>query len=109
MWFQVWVGHNESTKNLVVNMKYWSKENDTYLYKKRLQEKHTVKDYWLMWSTERMNSERLHDEVSQQIKLLSPKKYTFCFHFGMLRKQISYNHSNASKWNKAIIVEVKCD
>ena len=62
-----------------------------------------------MWSTECMNPERLHEKVSQQIKLLNPKKYTFCFHFEMLRKQISYNHPNASKWNKGMINEVKRD
>ena len=44
-WFQLWAGHYESTENLVVNMKYWSKENDTYLYEKRLQEKLTAKDH----------------------------------------------------------------
>ena len=30
-----------------------------------------------MWSTEHMDPERLHDEVSQQIKLLSPKNTNF--------------------------------
>ena len=108
-WYHVWAGNNKSTENLVVNMKYWSKEKSAYLYKKQLQEKHTTKDHWLMWSTERMNPEKLHVKVSQQIKLLSPKKYTFCFHFRMLHKHISYNHSNASKWNKTMIVEVKRD
>ena len=106
-WFQTWLGHDESPSNVSVNMKYWSTENDSYLYEKRLQEKYTTKDYWLMWSTERMDPNKLHAEVSQQLKLLTNKEYTFCFHFGMLRKNTTYEKTTSTKWNKAMLVEVK--
>jgi len=53
-WFQVWLGHDDSIANVLTNMKYWSTEKDSQLYHKRLQQKYTSKDYWLMWSTERL-------------------------------------------------------
>ena len=50
-----------------------------------------------MWSTERMNPERLHAEVSQQLKLLTSKDFTFCFHFGMIRKDTNYEKAISTK------------
>jgi len=65
--FQVWLGHNDSIAIILTNMKYWSSENESYLYRKRLQQKYTAKDYWIMWSTKQMESEVLHKEVSNVI------------------------------------------
>ena len=60
-YFHVWLGHNESSENLLMNMKHLSTESNTFIYKKRLQHKHTSKEYWLLWSTERMDSEALNE------------------------------------------------
>ena len=107
-WFQMWIGHDEPADNLLVNMKYWSSENDTNIYKKRLQEKFTSKDYWLLWSTERMNSECLKEETTSIINKITNKNISFSFNFGAVRKDQKFNsNSNASKWNKAMIIEAK--
>ena len=107
-WFQMWIGHDEPADNLLVNMKYWSSENDTNIYKKRLQEKFTSKDYWLLWSTERMNSECLKEETTSIINKITNKNFSFSFNFGAVRKDQKFNpNSNASKWNKAMIIEAK--
>ena len=107
-WFQVWLGHDDSIANILTNMKYWSSENDSYLYRKRLQQKYTAKDYWLMWSTERMDPEVLHTEVSNVIAKVTTKKLHFTFSFGNIRKDPKYSIStNTAKFNKAMIVEVK--
>jgi len=83
-WFQVWIGHDDSPENIITNIKHWSIENETAMYKKRLQEKHTVKDYWLLWSMERMDTNALHDRVTQIIHQISSKKYQFSFNFGSI-------------------------
>jgi len=77
------------------------------MYKKRLQEKHTVKDYWLMWSMERMDTNALHDRVTQIIHQFFSKKYQFSFNFGSIQKDSKQFNSSTSKWNKAIIIETK--
>ena len=107
-WFQVWLGHSEPIENILINMKHWSSENDSYLYKKRLQEKFTAKDYWLLWSTERMDPEILKDEIDQLTMKIVNKKFQLSFNFGMIRKDTKFsNNTTPSKWNKAMIIEAK--
>jgi len=87
-------------------MKHWSSENDSFLYKKRLQEKFTAKDSWLLWSTERMDPEILKDEIDQLTMQIVKKKFQLSFNFGMVRKDTKFsNNSRPSKWNKAMIME----
>ena len=107
-WFQVWLGHTEPIENIIINMKHWSSEHDSFLYKKRLQEKFTAKDYWLLWSTERMDSEKLKDEIDQLTMQIVNKKFQLSFNFGMIRKDTKFSNNNTpSKWNKAMIIEAK--
>ena len=89
-------------------MKYWSSENDTFMYKKRLQQKFSSKDYWLMWSTERIDTEVLQERVTQIINQIYNQKYHFSFNFGNIRKDLKqFNNRSNSKWNRALIIEAK--
>ena len=107
-WFQVWLGHDESAENLLMNMKHWSSQSDTYIYKKRLQHKYTSKDYWLLWSTERMDTSALHSEISTLIKRYTKQEFNFSFNFTFVRKENQQNKDKTpSKWNKALVLEVK--
>ena len=107
-WFQVWLGHDEPCDNILTNVKHWSQSSDTHMYRKRLQHKHTAKDYWLLWSTERMDTEVLYNEVSGLMKKYSNQNYTFSFNFSYLRKEHFDKKGNeSSKWNKALVIEVK--
>ena len=106
-WFQVWMGHDESSENLIMNTKHWSTESNTFIYKKRLQHKYTSKDYWLLWSTERMDTTVLHDEITTLIKRYSKQEFNFCFNFSFVRKNSKVNEKTPSKWNRAIVIEVK--
>ena len=113
-WFQVWLGHDDSSENLIINTKHWMKENDSNIYKKRLQEKYTVKEYWLMWSTERMDPQSLHHAVMEVIdKHTAGIQHNFAFSFGMIRKDprytstSEYNSRPSQKYNKAMIIEAK--
>ena len=107
-WFQMWMGHDEPIENILINMKHWSSENDSYIYKKRLQEKYTAKEFWLLWSTERMDPEVIKEEIDQITMKSENKKYNLSFNFGMVRKDQKFSNNNQpSKWNKAMIIEVK--
>ena len=109
-WFQVWLGHDEPYDNILTNMKHWSSSSDTYMYRKRLQHKYSSKDYWLLWSTERMDTEVLHNEVSGLMKKYSKKEFAFSFNFSFLRKEQQYDKkkdNESNKWNKALVIEVK--
>ena len=67
-------------------MKQWSAESDSYLYKKRLQEKFTAKDYWLLWSTERMDTEAMKDEIDALTKKIVKRGVT-----ELVTPGVSYN------------------
>ena len=101
------MGHNESSENLIMNTKHWSTESNTFIYKKRLQHKYTSKDYWLLWTTERMDTTVLHDEITTLIKRYSKQEFNFCFNFSFVRKDSKVNEKTPSKWNRAIVIEVK--
>jgi len=88
-------------------MKTWSRENESAMYKKRLQKKYTFKDYWFMWSMERMDTDVLHDRETQIISQITSNKYHFSFNFGSIRKDSKQFNSSTSKWNKALSIEVK--
>jgi len=102
-WFQMWIGHDEQIENILIDMKQWSSESDSHLYKKRLQEKFTAKDYWLLWSTERMDTEAMKDEIDVLLtKKIVNKMFQLSFNFGVVRKDTKYsNNTIKSKWNKA--------
>ena len=85
-WFQVWIGHDDTPENIIVNMKNWAIENETVIYEKRLEQKHTAKNYCLMWPMERMDTEVLHDRVTQIISQITSKKDHFSYNFGSIRK-----------------------
>ena len=109
-WFQVWLGHDDSVSNILMNMKYWSSQHDSYIYQKRLQEKFSVKEYWLLWSAERMDPNVLHQEVMQAVSKLTKQALKFSFSFGNVRKDPKFSNSSkksTSKFNKAMIIEAK--
>ena len=108
-WFQVWLGHDDPVSNILANMKYWSSQQDSYIYQKRLQEKYTTKDYWLMWSTERMDSNILHQEVSHQLSKFTTHNLKFSFNFGQIRKDPRFitKESYKKQYNRAMIIEAQ--
>ena len=107
-WYQVWLGHDDTVSNITENMKYWSSEQDTHMYQKRLQHKYSVKEYWLMWSAERMDPTVLHQEVCQIISKYTKTELHFSFSFGNIRKDPKYSSTKSTtKFNKAMIIEAK--
>ena len=56
---------------------------------------------------ERMDTNALHDRVTQIVHQITSKKYQFSFNFGSIRKDSNQFNSSISKWNKAIIIEAK--
>ena len=79
VWASNRIGHSEEAENLHTNLKYWSNENDTFLYKKKLQENLLVRQYFLLWSTDKIDVETLHSAVTTEIKKISNIEFKFAF------------------------------
>ena len=54
-----------------------------------------------------MNTDTVHDRVTQFISQSTTKKYHFSFNFGSIRKDTKQFNNNSSKWKRAIIIEAK--
>ena len=111
VWASVWIGHSEDVDNLHTNIKYWSMEHDTFLYKKKLQEKQTVREYFLLYSTDKIDVEVLHATVSSEIKKVTNKEYKFAFVWTVIKSKGAYVNTESkdkkgSQYIKALHVEV---
>ena len=57
-----------------------------------------------------MDQNALHDEVMQEIFKSKSHKLQFSFNFGMIRKDPRFSkESYKNKYNKFMIIEVKCE
>ena len=74
-----------------------------------MQQNFSVKEYWLLWSAERMDPNVLHQEVSQALSKLTKQNLHFSFSLDNVRKDPKFSNSNKiiSKFNKAMIIEAK--
>ena len=71
-------------------MKYWSSQQNSFIYQKRLQQKYTTKEYWLMRSTERM------DPNAQYLSNLTLHDLHFSFNFGIIYKDPRFINNKES-------------
>ena len=111
VWASVWIGHSEEIENFKTNFKHWSMENDTFLYKKKLQEKQTVRDYFLLYSTDKVDIETLHSAVNTEIKRVTDREYKFAFVWTVIKGKGRYvknetTDKKGSQYVKALHVEV---
>ena len=51
---QIWMGRALEIDDIYKNYKFWMKKNETAMHCKKLQQKHTVREYFLLWSTSEM-------------------------------------------------------
>lgn len=114
VWASMWIGHSEEVENFQTNFKHWSMENDTFLYKKKLQEKQTVRDYFLLYSTDKIDVETLHATVSEEIKRITNREYKFAFVWTVIKAKGRYvnterTEKKGSQYVKALHVEVPRD
>ncbi|MGB0423693.1 MAG: hypothetical protein ACPGED_05200, partial [Flavobacteriales bacterium] len=111
VWCQVSLGHDEPISNLKASLQGWSTENDTFIYIKRLQHKDTVREYFLLWSTQKMDTEKLHEATTQAIKRYTKSTLVFAFVWAVIRKEKGYTvvESKAEKgkqYIRALHIEV---
>ena len=72
---QFFLGHDKIMAFILENMKLWSKMNSSLIFAKSLQVKNPVREYFLLWSTGRMDKDKLHEAVTKAIASLTDKKY----------------------------------
>ena len=87
VWANIWIGHALEPADLFSNFKRWLRKNDTYMYLKKLQEKNTVRDYFLLWSTTAMSEDTLVDATHSALAMVTKEKYKFAFPWSVIRKE----------------------
>jgi len=80
------MGHDEPISNIKASMQGWSGDNDTYFYVKRLQHKETVRDYFLLWPTQKMDTERLYEATVEAAKRYTNAELVFAFVWEVVRR-----------------------
>lgn len=85
-WATIWLGHEIPVASIKQSMESWSRKSMTWMFAKHLQEKDTVKEYFLLWSTNTIDPEELHKTV---MKILNSKddgrEYRFAFAWNALK------------------------
>ena len=114
-WCQLWVGHDEPITNIKASLQGWSSDQDTYVYIKRLQHKETVRDYFLLWSTPKMDTEALHSATVAAIKKYTNQTLHFAYVWAIIRRnkgQYKLNESKSDRgqqYIRALHIEVPRD
>jgi len=111
VWINLWIGHTDSADNIKANMSDWDSSNGCATYIKQLQKKHTVKEFWLMWSTINTDAETLKANTLKVLKKLYPtKEFVFAFVWNVVRSgEYSNKETKSQKGNqyvRALHVEV---
>ena len=85
------------------------------MYIKKLQEKHTVGEYFLLWSTSEMCPQKLHDATQLTLKKVTKEKFKFAFVWSVIRREDNSYKKNETKgevgkqYVRALHIEVPKD
>ena len=99
-WCQIWAGHDEPITNLRASLQGWSADQDTYIYVKRLQHKDTVRDYFLLWSTPKMDPEALYNATVTAAKKYTNQELHFAYVWAVIRRNKGQYKTTESTKNK---------
>lgn len=92
-----------------------SRLDGSRIVKKALQMKHTKNDHFLLWSTDRMDKEVLHDAATTAIKTITDKKYNVAFAWTAVRGAnckllyLAWKEPDSNTLVKALHIEVLKD
>ena len=115
IWSTIWLGHDKPINFIIENMRIWSKMKSSLLFAKPLQVKKSVRDYFLLWSTGRMDKDKLHEGVTAAIKSFAAKEYKFAFSWIALKNndgnylRLAKKEANGNQFVKALHIEVPAD
>ena len=87
IWASLWLGHALEIQDLFTNFKSWLKKNDCAMYVKTLQEKNTVRDYFLLWSTQTMCTKVLHEATLTALRKVTKEQLSFAFTWAVIRRE----------------------
>ena len=87
VWASVWLGHALEADDLYSNFKFWLKKNETSMYKKKLQEKNKVRDYFLLWSTQAMCEKQMHEATQLAFQKVTKETYSFAFVWTIIKRE----------------------
>ena len=85
-WATIWLGHEVPVATIKQSMEPWSRKSMTWMFAKHLQEKDTVKEYFLLWSTNTIDTDNLHQTVMTELKKKDDgREYKFAFALNALK------------------------
>ena len=85
IWINIWMGHEEPASKLEKNLKDYARFTDTWSFVKKLQEKYISRDYFLLWSTDYIDIDRLTHAVHEALETNPDDKYSFSFSWTNLK------------------------
>ena len=94
VWANIWIGHALDKDDLFSNFKCWLRKHDTSMYVKKLQEKNTVREYFLLWSSSAMSEAKLIDATTSALERFTNEKFKFAFPWAIIRKEDNRYASN---------------
>jgi len=79
VWINMHIGHTESNDEILREMGNYKNSTDTFTYVKKLQTRYVAKEYFLLWSTDYIDTNALVKAVQNKIAESTSKKYLFAF------------------------------
>ena len=79
VWVNMYIGHTAVAEKILKHMKEYRDLTDTWTFVKKLQARFVSRDYFLLWSTDYMDTTALTSEVHKEIGYLTNKKFQFAF------------------------------
>lgn len=101
-WINTYVGHTESSDDIVREMVNFKNDTNTFTFVKKLQAKYVVKEYFLLWSTDYIDVEKLTSEVHKRIATVTKEKFQFAFTWSEIKgiNGTKYLSEKKDRWRR---------
>ena len=76
VWVNMIIGHNESIDEIMNEMNNYKNQTDSFTYVKKLQTRYVSKEYFLLWSTDYIDTARLTKVLNEKIAKKTKKNIT---------------------------------
>ena len=101
-WINVYVGHTESSDDIVREMVNYKNDTNTFTFVKKLQAKYVSKEYFLIWSTDYIDVDKLTSELHKRIAKITKETFQFAFTWSEIKgiNGTKYLSEKKDRWRK---------
>ena len=97
VWVNMIIGHNESVEDILQEMGNYKNQTDSFTYVKKLQTRYVSKEYFLLWSTDYIDTTKLSKVIHDKIAKRTKKKYQFAFAWSAIKGPDGKNYISDKK------------